>query len=193
MYRIVGGTEQGAVAGNGDAGNRLIFLGDYVVGASVLGEVPDPYAPTPIATYNLALIRMYHDVVDGRRVVVCPLDSATPRLPDLDGTILRTRDHPLALAVKGHARHVAHVALEGEHSIWVGRLDVVELHGMMPCRRQEAFVGGDAEPVDLGLWVLDRPRADARKRLPKPIATCTLLAECSVAILLAARRTLACL
>lgn len=57
---------------------------------------------------------MDDDVVGGGTVIVASLYRTTPRLPDLDGSVLGARDHPLALAMEGHAGDVAGVALEGQ-------------------------------------------------------------------------------
>jgi hypothetical protein len=70
--------------------------------------------------------------------------------------------------VKGDAGDVACVALEGEQRVGVGGLDVEELDGVVAGRGEVALVGGDAEAVDLGVWVLDRPGADARQSFPEP-------------------------
>ena len=140
------------------------------MGAVVLGEVPDPDAAGPVAADDLALVGVYDDVVGGGAVVVAALDGAAARLPDLDGAVLGARDHPLALAVEGDARDVARVALEGEQRVRVGGLDVEELDGVVARRGEEALVGRDTEPVDLGVWVLDRARADAREGLPEPVS-----------------------
>lgn len=110
---------------------------------------------------------MDHHVVGRALVVVAPLDGAGPGLPDLDGAVLRARDHPLALAVEGDAGDVAGMALERQQRVRVGGLDVVELDSVVARGGEEALVGGDAEAVDLGVGMLDRPRAYAGERLPE--------------------------
>lgn len=161
-HRVIGSAQKGTVARNGNARYGLLLLRDDLVRAVILRQVPDPHAAAPIAADDLALIRVDDDVVDGRPVVVVALDGPAPRLPDLDGAVLGRRHHPLALAVEGHASHVASVAVEGEHSVGVRRLDVVELHGVVACGGEVALVGGDAEPVDLRFGMLDRAGADTR-------------------------------
>lgn len=138
------------------------------MGAAVLGEIPDPDAARPVAADDLALVRVYYDVVRGAAVVVAALDGAAAGLPDLDGAVLGARDHPLALAVEGDASDVARVALEGEQGVRVGRLDVEELDRVVAGGGEEALVGRDAQAVDLGVRVLDRAGADARESLPEP-------------------------
>jgi hypothetical protein len=108
------------------------------------------------------------DIIGRTTVVIAALDGATPRLPNLDSAIFRARDHPFTLAVKGNASDVAGVTLESQKRVWVRGFDVVELDGMMAGRSEEALVGRDAETVDLGVWVLDCPRADSREGLPEP-------------------------
>jgi hypothetical protein len=59
--------------------------------------------------------------------------------------------------VEGDAGDVARVAFECEQRVGVGGLDVEELDGMVACGGEVALVGGDAEAVDLGVWMLDGP------------------------------------
>lgn len=167
-YVVVGGAQQGAVSGDGDAGHGHVLLGDELVGAAVLGEVPDPDAAGAVAADDLALVGVYDDVVGGAAVVVAALDGAAAGLPDLDGAVLGARDHPLALAVEGDAGDVARVALEGEQRVRVGRFDVEELDRVVARGGEEALVGRDAQAVDLRVRVLDRAGADAREGLPEP-------------------------
>lgn len=87
---------------------------------------------------------MDHDIVRRAAVVVATLDRSGSRLPDLDGAILGACDHPLALAVEGNAGDVSRVALESQQRVWVRRLNVVELDGVVPRRGEIALVGGDA-------------------------------------------------
>lgn len=82
------------------------------MGAGILGKVPDADVSRSVAADNLALIRVYHDVVDRAAVGVAPLDISRACLPDFDSAILRARDHPLALTVERHACNVARVALK---------------------------------------------------------------------------------
>lgn len=158
---IVGSAKDRAICGNRDTGDRDILLGDQLMGAVVLSQVPDADTTTPVAADDLALVGVDHDVVDGTAVVVAALDGAAARLPDLHGAILRARDHPLALAVERDARDVARVALEGQQGVGVGRLDVEELDGVVARGGEEALVGRDTQAVDLRVGVLDRAGADA--------------------------------
>lgn len=98
---------------------------------------------------------------------IASLDRATPSLPDLDCAIFRACDHPFSLTVECDPRHVAAVTLKCEEGVWVCGFDVVEFDRVMACRGEEAFVGRDAEAIDLRVRMLDRSRADARESLPK--------------------------
>lgn len=144
IARRVGRAEQSSVARYRDARYRKIVLGGELVGARVFGQIPYPYAAGPVATDDLALVRMDDDVIGRRAVAVAALDGARPRFPDLDRPVLRARHHPFALAVERHARDVARVALERQQRVRVGRLDVIKLHRVVPGRSEKAFVGRDA-------------------------------------------------
>lgn len=167
-YDIVGSTEKSAIAGNSDTAEADILLGDELVAAVVLRQVPNANTASAIAADDLALVGVDHDIVDRAAVVVTALDVATSGLPNLDGAILGRGDHPLALAVEGHARDVARVTLEGEKGVGVGRFDVVQLDRVMAGGGEVALVRRDTQSVDLGVGVLDGTRADAGEGLPEP-------------------------
>lgn len=167
-YSIIGRAEQRAVAGDCKAREGLVFLGDDIVGAGILSQIPDSHCPTPVTTDDLSLVRVDHDIINRRGVVIAPLYGPRPGFPYLHGAVLRRGYHPLALAVEGHAGDIALVALEGEDGVGVRRLDVVELDGVVAGGGEVALVGRDAEAVDLRLGVLDGARADAREGLPEP-------------------------
>lgn len=135
--------------------------------ALVLAQIPDPHISTTVAADQLALIWVNNHVVHRHPMRVVPLDVATSSVPDLDCTVFARGDQPFRLAVEGNASHVAGVTVEGEDGIWVGRFDVVELYGVVPGGGEVALVGGDAEAVDLRVWVWDRARADAGEGFPE--------------------------
>ncbi len=110
---------------------------------------------------------MDDDVVGCGAMVVASLYGGVARLPDLDSAILGAGHHPLALAVEGDAGDVARVALEAQHRVGVRGLDVEELDRVVAGGGDEAFVGRNAEAVDLRVGVLDRARADAGQSLPE--------------------------
>ena len=82
------------------------------MGAGILSQIPEPNAAAPIAADNLALVRMNNDIIDGRSVVIAPLNHAGAGVPYLDGAVLGAGDHPFAVAVECHARDVARMALK---------------------------------------------------------------------------------
>lgn len=69
-----------------------------------------------------------------------------------------------------NARDVIRVTLEGHHRVRVGGFDVEEFDIGVACRGEVAFVGGDAEAVDLGVGVLEGARTYAGKGFPEPIS-----------------------
>lgn len=166
-HRSVGRTEQRTVARNGDARDRNVLLGKKLMCACILREVPYPHAARTIAADDLALIRMNHHIIHRRPVIVAALNGAGFGFPDFDRSVLRTRHHPFALAVKRHAGNVPSVTLKCQQRVGIRRLDIVELDGVVARRGQKSLVGGNAEPVHLGIGMLDRARANARQSFPE--------------------------
>lgn len=167
-YIVVCCAEQSAVARDCDAGNRHVLLGDQLVRACVLGQVPKPDAPCSVAANDLALVRVDDHVVCRGAMVIAPLYCAGPCLPDLDGAVFGACHHPFSLAVKGDACDIAGMTLKDKMWCRVGIPDFKELDCVVAGGGKISLVGGDAEAVHLRVWVLDRSRADARKGLPKP-------------------------
>lgn len=64
-YIVVCRTEQRSVAGDRNTGYRHLLLGNQLVGACVLGQVPEPDAPCSVAANNLALVGVDYDIVGG--------------------------------------------------------------------------------------------------------------------------------
>lgn len=168
-YVIVGRAQESAISGNSDARHAHILLRNQLVTAAVLSQIPDLDTAGAVAADDLALVGVNDDVIGGAAMVVTALDGARTSLPDLDGAVLGAGDHPLALTVERDARDVARVALESQQRVGVGALDVEQLDGVVAGRGEEALVGRDAQAVDLGVWVLDRARADAGEGLPEPM------------------------
>lgn len=127
----------------------------------IFREIPDAYTSISVAADDFSLVGVYHDIVYGVYVAIATLDRACSSFPDLDSTVLGARDHPFSFAVKGDARYVGSVAFEGVERVWVRGLDVVEFHGVVACRREEALVRRNAESVYLGIRMLDCSGADA--------------------------------
>lgn len=135
--------------------------------AVVFGQVPDAYATTAVAADNLALVGMNDNIVDGGAVVVAALNGGRSRVPNLDGTVLGARNHPLAFAMKRNTRNVVGVALKYEKRIGVCRLNVKELDGVVAGDGEEALIGRYAETIDLRIGVLNGTGAYARKGFPE--------------------------
>lgn len=80
-----GCAEKGAVGGDGHGGHGLVVFGHELVAAFVLAEVPDAHVAAPVAGYQLALVRVDYDVVDGDAVRVVALDVPAACVPNFDG------------------------------------------------------------------------------------------------------------
>lgn len=80
--------------------------------ASILGQIPEPNAAAPIAADDFTLVWVDDHVIDRRSVVVAPLNHAGARIPNFDGAVLGTRDHPLPIAVECNTGYIARMALE---------------------------------------------------------------------------------
>jgi hypothetical protein len=137
------------------------------VGTLVLAEIPDTHVAAPVAGDQFALVWMNDNVVDRHTVHVVPLHVSGARIPNLDGPVLRGSHQPLALAVKGDAGDVARVPVEGEDSVRVRGLDIVELDGVVPGGGQVTLVRRNAQAVHLGIWVGNRPGTYPRERFPE--------------------------
>lgn len=143
-YRRVRRAEESPIRGHGDTRHRDLLFGDELVCAGILGQVPEPDAAAAVAADDLALVRVDHNIIYGRAVVVAPLDGAAPRLPDLDGAILGACHHPFSLAVECDSCDIAGVALKGEQRGGVRGADVEKLDGVVASGGEVALVRGDA-------------------------------------------------
>ncbi len=168
MAYSIGASAQGrSIACHRDARNRNILFGNQLMRACILSQVPNPDTASAVAADDLALVGMDDYIVDRTTVVIAPLDAAAASLPDLDVAILGTSDHPFAFAVKCDTCYVARMAFEREDGIGIRGLDVVELDRMVARSSEEALIWRNAEAIDLGIRVLNCPRADAREGLPE--------------------------
>ena len=111
------------------------------MGTFVLSEVPDSDVAAAVTADELSLIRMDHDVVYGAAMRVVSLYSTSTGLPDLNGTILRTSDHPFTLTVKSDTSHIPSMTFEGERWRLACAADIVELDIVVTCSGEIAFVG----------------------------------------------------
>ena len=69
--------------------------------------------------------------------------------------------------MEGYACDVPGVAFERKQGVRVRRFDIVELDGVVAGRGQESLVWGDAQSIDLRIWVLYGSRADSGEGLPE--------------------------
>lgn len=137
--------------------------------ALALTQVPDADHATTITTDQFSLVGVDNDVIDRELVSVVALKAAAADVPDLDGAVLGTSNHPFALTVECDSGDVASVALESHEWVWVARLGVKQLDIMVTRNGEILLVGGDAEPIDLRVGVLDGAGADARKSFPEAV------------------------
>lgn len=125
--------------------------------ADILRQVPESDATAAVAADNLSLIGVDYDIIHGRAVVVAALDGTSPCIPNLNGPILRTCHHPLSFTMERNPCNIASVAFEGKQRGRVRGANVEELHIEVSSRSKVALVGGDAQAINLGVWVLDSP------------------------------------
>lgn len=137
------------------------------MGALVLAQIPDADVAAAITGNELSLVGMNDDVVDGMVVIVIALNAGGPGVPDLDGAVLGAGHHPLALAVKSDPGDIGGVTVKSQHRVRIGGTDVVEFDVLIAGRSEPALVGGDAQSIDLRVWVLDGARADSGEGFPE--------------------------
>jgi len=166
-YRIGACAESRPITCNSNASHRNILLRNELMGAVILGKVPNSNAASTITSNNLALVWMNDNISNGCAVRIASLDRTTPGLPDLDSPILRTCDHPFPLTMECDTCNVASMTFESKERVWVGGLDIVELDGMVASGGKKALVRGYAKTVDLRVRVLDCSRANTGKGLPE--------------------------
>lgn len=139
--------------------------------ALALTQVPNTNIATTITTDKLGLVRVDDNVIDGEIVSVVTLKAAAADIPDLDGTVLGTSDHPLALTVECDSSDITGVTLESHQGIGVARLGVKQLDIVVTRNGEVLLVRGDAESIDLRVRVLNSAGANARQGLPEAILT----------------------
>jgi len=87
-YSIVASAKHRAITGHRDACDRDVIFWNELVRALVLSKVPDANITSSVAADELSLIGVNHHVVHRGAVTVVALDTAAPRVPDLDGVVL---------------------------------------------------------------------------------------------------------
>lgn len=96
------------------------------MGANALAQIPDADSARTVTADEFSLVGMDDDIVDSGFVDVVTLKTAGTSVPDLDRTIFRASDHPLALAVERDASDIVGVSIEGHDRIRIGGLDIVQ-------------------------------------------------------------------
>ena len=134
----------------------------------VIAQIPNHDDTAPVGRDKLTLVGVDDNIVDRVVVIVAALNQTRACVPDPNSVVFGGGDHPLALAVKCDARDIVCVAFKGHDGLRVGRFDVVKADNMTTGCGKVFLVGCDAKAIDLGLWMLDRPRADARESFPEP-------------------------
>ena len=168
-YRVGASTKGGSITRNSNTRNRYVFLGDKLMRAVILCQIPDSNTPALVAANNLTLVRMNDYIIDSSAMRVTSLNCATSSLPYFDCAIFRTRDHPFTLAMKLNTSYIASMTFKGKKRIGVGRFDIVELYRVVPGSCKEAFIRRNTESVNLRIGVLYRSRTDARESLPETL------------------------
>lgn len=69
--------------------------------------------------------------------------------------------------MKGDARNIRRMPVEGKDCVGVCGFDIIEFDGVVPCGSEVAFVGRNAEAVDLRVGVGDCTGADAAEGFPE--------------------------
>lgn len=185
--RVVAGAQHAAITSDSYASHAHVVLGNQLVRALVLTQVPDANISSTVTADQLALIWMDNHIIDRNAVCVISLYVPAPGVPDLDGPILARRDEPLGLAVECDARDIRRMSVKDEDSIWVGGFDIVELDRVVAGGGEVAFVGRYGQTIDLRIRVWNGTGADTRKRLPEAMVPCQHRMQATMAALCADR------
>lgn len=71
--------------------------------------------------------------------------------------------------MKSYTSDIVCVTLEGEDGGRIGRFDVIKLNGVMTGCGKVSLIRGDAEAVNLAVWVRNCAGANATKGFPEAI------------------------
>lgn len=123
--------------------------------ALVLSEIPDSDTSTAVAADQLSLVRVDDYIIDWTSMRVIPLYGSGPCIPDLDCSILRACYHPFAFQMKRDACDISMMAFEYHTRTGRARSYIVELYVFVSSCGKEAFVGRNAEAVNLRLGMLN--------------------------------------
>mmetsp|Transcript_6429 Transcript_6429/g.19411 ORF Transcript_6429/g.19411 Transcript_6429/m.19411 type:complete len:256 (+) Transcript_6429:831-1598(+) len=108
---VVRGDREAPVVSHADGPDGRPDLGDELARARPLGELPNPDVPVLVSRHELLLVGVHHDRVHRRTALVLLLEVLRPQVPELHGSVLRTREHQLAVLVETQRGHVPGVSL----------------------------------------------------------------------------------
>ena len=117
---FVSRTQERPIAGNAHTVHCDVILRNQLVSANALSQVPDSDDASTIATDELTLIGMDHNVVDRGLVSIIALQTAGARVPHFNRVVLGTGHHPLPFAVESNAGDVVRVAIKRHDRVRVG-------------------------------------------------------------------------
>ena len=121
---IVSSCKKIAITADRDTGDRDLPVRRQVVGALILGQIPEPNAAGTVAADDLALVRMDNHIVYRGTVAVTALDVAGADIPDLDGAVFGARHHPFAFNLEGDTSDVSGMALKYHQWCRIGGSDI---------------------------------------------------------------------
>src|ERR1700735_949685 len=112
--------------------HRGVILGDQLMGANTLAQIPDTHSASTVTANEFPLIRMNNHIVDRSLVNVVTLETAGTCIPDLDCPVFRTSHHPFPFTVEGDTGDIIRVAIEAHYRMGIGGFEVVELDRVVP-------------------------------------------------------------
>lgn len=143
-YGVVACADHAAIRRDCYAGYADVVLGNKLVRAFVLTQIPYAHISPTVTADKLALIGVDDHIVNRNTMGIVPLHIPAPRIPDLNGTILRRSHQPLRFAMKRNAGDITSMPVKRKDGIRVRRLDIVELDSVVARSGEVAFVRRDA-------------------------------------------------
>lgn len=164
---VISSNEHSSIRGNAHAANRNSFLGDEVVSACILAEIPHPQISSMVARNDFTLVRMDDNIVNWGSMMIITLDRGHAHVPNFDGSVLTASRHPSPICLYRKGSDVSFVALKGHYRVRIVRLDVVEPNGACARTGEILLVVSDDHAIDLSVVVLDGSAAHATESLPE--------------------------
>lgn len=159
-YLFVARTEKRTVTGDTHTMHRDVILWNQLVCTHALSQVPDSHRTGTIPADELSLVWVDDNIVNGRLVDIVALQTACASVPDLDGSVFRAGNHPLAFTVEGDSGDIVCVAIEGHDRVGVAGLDIVELDIGVSGGGEVTFIGRNTQTIHLRVGMLQSARAD---------------------------------